>query len=465
MKNNALAFADSAPRPLVDALANREAGLLERLLARHAGGLSDLRRAREDRQRSADDGALPRFAAGSVPGGAAAGPAEPAIELHAAPGAALAADAERLVVDLSAWLPATLAPCAAIEIGLERRNGDRGFEFGPRDLDTDVGCLTWRGDPVPAALLDLALIVPRRLATSIRLNRLESADEAAWWADVLDTAAGDDATLPVTFGIDSVHAAFAGGAMLDALGERATALCWDRHACLQSFVRTFRRHPRFILPDQAELTGAVHFLRCWGWRLVGLANARRMAAIAPCAGWLPAEGGIARALRADLERQVRDGYSCHAVSDAGLVVEAREIAGRLASAPDGGARGERPRITGADLLQVHKGKITERGMRRNLRAALLGHAALARGEAFVELDGQRMNGNGVGLAADQLWQWVHHVTGVLDDGRIIDPELFDGLLAEAGRAEEAAGVGAAADALRAHVLAAELPARFPSPAA
>ena len=39
-------------------------------------------------------------------------------------------------------------------------------------------------------------------------------------------------------------------------------------------------------------------------------------------------------------------------------------------------------------------------------------------------------GSTIELCRAQLWQWVHHETGVLDTGRIITPELFADWLAE-----------------------------------
>lgn len=67
-------------------------------------------------------------------------------------------------------------------------------------------------------------------------------------------------------------------------------------------------------------------------------------------------------------------------------------------------------IEGADLLLVPRGRITERGMRANI------HTALTQSD---------MEAN---LATAQLWQWVRHETGVLDEGRIVTPQLFGALL-------------------------------------
>jgi malate synthase len=68
------------------------------------------------------------------------------------------------------------------------------------------------------------------------------------------------------------------------------------------------------------------------------------------------------------------------------------------------------RIEAADLLLVPRGRITERGIRQNICTALL------------------QTGTVAALARAQLWQWVRHETGVLDEGRIVTGELFATLL-------------------------------------
>ena len=70
------------------------------------------------------------------------------------------------------------------------------------------------------------------------------------------------------------------------------------------------------------------------------------------------------------------------------------------------------RIEAADLLLVPRGRITERGIRQNICTAL-----------------QRTD-TAAALARAQLWQWVRHETGVLDEGRIVTGELFTTLLDE-----------------------------------
>ena len=87
-------------------------------------------------------------------------------------------------------------------------------------------------------------------------------------------------------------------------------------------------------------------------------------------------------------------------------------------------------VTAADLLQIPKGKITEQGLRANLRIATAGLLAWDRGETILVLKGMRETRHSVEFAALQLRLWVRHDTGVLDDGRIIDDALFLDLLAD-----------------------------------
>ncbi len=76
-------------------------------------------------------------------------------------------------------------------------------------------------------------------------------------------------------------------------------------------------------------------------------------------------------------------------------------------------------VEAADLLQVPVGRITEAGIRENIRSAL---RYLVGDEAVGLIDAE--------LARAQLWQWVHHETGVLDTGRIISQQIFTDWLEE-----------------------------------
>jgi len=458
--------------------------LLASLVATLGPGLEALREARAARQGRLDGGRLPdlKAAAGNgqcrdvpaaledVRGVLAAAPVAPALET------ACTSQAGAVVVDLARCLPGrgtALAAHAAIAGALESADRDGPpVVIGLRSLAEPEPELLAAGRPAPAGFVDLALCAARqgrKLAAGagfhLRLAGIESADEAGLWASAIDAAVDHlglgTGTVTATVAIDTLAGAFGAADILEALQDRAFALAVDGQAWLRSFLHAFRGNPRAILPDAAELTGNTHFQRSLGRHAVRVAHRAGALALAPEV--LPLQGDDDRERRrvtGVLERAVRDGFDGVLVGDAVLVADAAAVFRRLLH----GGRQARPardgsRITAADLLQPPTGKITEAGVLANLELVLAGHAATRAGRAVLELGGRYRAAPEIGLAADQLWQWVRHETGVLDDGRIIDEPLFQELLDAFEPSREAA------EALLQHVLDENGPGDFLAAAA
>jgi malate synthase len=87
-------------------------------------------------------------------------------------------------------------------------------------------------------------------------------------------------------------------------------------------------------------------------------------------------------------------------------------------------------ITADDLLQVVKGKITEKGLRENINVAVQYMASWLDGNGCVPLNNLMEDAATAEISRAQVWQWVHHATGILDEGRNIDYDLFRNLLRE-----------------------------------
>jgi malate synthase len=136
-------------------------------------------------------------------------------------------------------------------------------------------------------------------------------------------------------------------------------------------------------------------------------------------------------VRADKEREVRDGHDGTWVAHPGLVPLAKEIFDQHMPRPNQLDR-LRPEdhIVAADLLQVVKGKITEAGLRDNISVAVQYMAAWLDGNGCVPLNNLMEDAATAEISRAQVWQWVHHETGVIDEGRNITYGWFKALLRE-----------------------------------
>ena len=174
-----------------------------------------------------------------------------------------------------------------------------------------------------------------------------------------------------------------------------------------------------------------HFLRSYSKLLIKTCHRRGAFAMGGMAAQIPIKGdpaaneaAIAK-VRADKEREAGDGHDGTWVAHPGLVPVAMEVFDRLMPTPNQlHRRLEDVQITAADLLEVPDGTITEAGLRNNVDVAIQYMAAWLGGNGCVPIHNLMEDAATAEISRAQMWQWIHHPSGVLDDGRKVTVELF-----------------------------------------
>jgi malate synthase len=136
------------------------------------------------------------------------------------------------------------------------------------------------GRPVSASLVDFGFyffhnareLLARGSGPYFYLPKLENHLEARLWNDVFN-AAQDALALPrgtirATVLIETILAAFEMEEILYELRDHAAGLNAGRWDYLFSMIKNFRDRPEFVLPDRAQLTMAVPFMRAYTELLV-----------------------------------------------------------------------------------------------------------------------------------------------------------------------------------------------------
>jgi malate synthase len=306
-----------------------------------------------------------------------------------------------------------------------------------------------QGQPVPGALVDFGLYLFHSAAELKKqgtgpyfyLPKLESHLEARLWSDVFKFAerAGvvDAGEIKVTVLIETILAAFEMDEILYELREHIVGQNCGRWDYIFSFIKKFSRYPEFVLPDRVEVTMTSHFLRSYSELVIKTCHRRGAYAIGGMAAQIPikndpqANASAIAKVRADKEREVRAGHDGTWVAHPGLVSLAMEIFDEHMPGPNQLERLlEDLHVGAADLLQVVKGKITETGLRDNINVAVRYMASWLGGNGCVPLNNLMEDAATAEISRAQVWQWVHHATGVLDEGRNITYDLFRGLLRE-----------------------------------
>ena len=305
------------------------------------------------------------------------------------------------------------------------------------------------GRPVPGAFVDFGLYLFHNHAELARrgsgpyfyLPKTESHLEARLWADVFRHSEAmlrlAPQSIKATVLIETILAAFEMDEILWELRDYIVGLNCGRWDYIFSFIKKFSRYPEFVLPDRQQVTMTTHFLRSYSRLLIKTCHRRGAYAMGGMAAQIPIkndpaanEAALAK-VRADKEREAGDGHDGTWVAHPGLVPVALEIFDRLMPTPNQLHRKlEDVEVRAVDLLEVPDGPITEAGLRNNVNVSLQYMASWLGGNGCVPIHNLMEDAATAEIARSQVWQWIRHPRGVLDDGRRVTVALFRAVLDE-----------------------------------
>jgi malate synthase len=328
----------------------------------------------------------------------------------------------------------------------------------PRGWHLEEKHILLDGRPVPASLVDFGLyffhnareLMARGSGPYFYLPKLESHLEARLWNDVFN-AAQDALALPrgsvrATVLIETILAAFEMDEILYELRDHAAGLNAGRWDYLFSIIKNFRERPAFVLPDRAQLTMSVPFMRAYTELLVHTCHRRHAHAIGGMAAFIPSRrdpevnATALTKVREDKGREADAGYDGAWVAHPDLVPVVQEVFdGALGDRPhQKERRREDVRADRRELLDVGVpgGRITAAGLLSDVSVALQYLEAWLRGSGAVAINNMMEDTATAEIARAQLWQWVRH--GVrTEDGVPVTLERVRALLAEERRRLEA----------------------------
>jgi malate synthase len=321
----------------------------------------------------------------------------------------------------------------------------------PRGWHLEEAHVLVDGVPMSASLFDFGLylfhngreLLDRGSGPYFYLPKLESHLEARLWNEVFE-AAQDALGVPrgsikATVLLETILAAFEMEEILYELREHSAGLNAGRWDYLFSCIKKFGSRPDLALPDRAQLTMTVPFMRAYTELLVRTCHQRRAHAIGGMAAFIPSrrdpavnEVAMAR-VRDDKERESRDGFDGTWVAHPDLVPLATEIFDALLG--DRPNQKERLRdeviVSAAQLLDLHvpDGRVTEAGVRLNVSVALQYLDAWLGGNGAAAINNLMEDAATAEIARSQLWQW--RTVGMrLDGGRVVDEAFYRVVLNE-----------------------------------
>jgi len=313
----------------------------------------------------------------------------------------------------------------------------RGWHLNEKHVEVD-------GKPVSGSLFDFGLFFFHNAKTLIEkgsgpyfyLPKLENHLEARLWNDVFVMAQDElgipQGTIKATVLVETILATFEMDEILYELREHMAGMNCGRWDYIFSYIKKFRNHPEVILPDRSLVTMTVPFMRAYSLLTIETCHRRNAHAIGGMAAQIPVKNNPAAneeamsRVRADKLREARDGHDGTWVAHPGLLPIAMEVFNECMPTPNQVHKKlENVNVTAADLVEVPQGPITEQGVRTNISVSIQYIEAWLRGTGAVPIFNLMEDAATAEISRAQIWQWIRHPKGILEDGRKITLEVVE----------------------------------------
>jgi malate synthase len=303
------------------------------------------------------------------------------------------------------------------------------------------------GKQVPGGLFDFGLYFFHNAQTLLDngsgpyfyLPKMESHLEARLWNDVFELAQ-DELGIPrgaikATVLIETILATFEMHEILYELREHSAGLNCGRWDYIFSYIKKFREQD-MLLPDRNSVTMTVPFMRAYSLLTIKTCHQRGAHAMGGMAAQIPRSDDpewtefANNKVREDKEREAKDGHDGTWVAHPGMVSLAKEAfdeymlqPSQLDKIPDVSPSAE-------DLLEKPEGNITMDGFRNNISVGVQYIAAWLAGRGAVPVFNLMEDSATAEISRAQVWQWIHHQRGILEDGTEVTEDLFNKTLDE-----------------------------------
>ena len=302
------------------------------------------------------------------------------------------------------------------------------------------------GEPVSASLFDFGLYFFHNAKALIQngsgpyfyLPKLENHLEARLWNDVFTFAQKKlnipHGTIRATVLLETILAAFEMDEILYELRDHASGLNAGRWDYIFSIIKKFRHNTEFVLPDRAQITMFVPFMKAYCDLLVQTCHKRGAHAMGGMAAFIPSRKDAdvnARAMakvQEDKERETKAGFDGTWVAHPDLVPIAKKIFDQ--------ALGENPNqknvlrdevnVAANELIQtdIANSSITSAGVILNIDVALQYIEAWLRGNGAVAIHNLMEDAATAEISRAQLWQWLVNSVG-MENGHSLTKEFYE----------------------------------------
>ena len=312
----------------------------------------------------------------------------------------------------------------------------------PRGLHLNEKHLIINNEKASGSLVDFGLYVFHNTKTLLKkgtapyfyLPKLEHYTEARWWNEVFNFAQDylnvPKGTFKATVLIETITASFQLDEIIYELKDHIVGLNCGRWDYIFSFIKKFRNHPDFVIPNRDQVTMTSPFMDAYSKLVIQRCHKRGILAIGGMAAQIPikndeeANAVALEKVRQDKEREVKNGHDGTWVAHPALVeIAMSEFNKHMPSANQIHVKRDDVKITETDLVAIPKGTITEAGIRKNINVGILYTEAWLRGFGAVALYNLMEDAATAEISRTQVWQWLKNEVK-LEDGRSFNHALY-----------------------------------------
>ncbi|MDF2832433.1 malate synthase A [Chryseobacterium indoltheticum] len=311
----------------------------------------------------------------------------------------------------------------------------------PRGLHLNEKHVEINGEPASASLIDFGIYFFRNIkrlqengsGAYFYLPKLEHYKEARWWNDVFIFAQNyfqiPKGTIKATVLVETITASFQIDEILFELKEHSSGLNCGRWDYIFSFIKKFRNLPEFIVPDRDQVTMTTPFMSAYSKRVIEICHKRSVHAIGGMAAQIPikndyeANSQAFGKVRNDKEREVKNGHDGTWVAHPALVSVAKDIFDQFMPEKNQIDKKFEYQITEKDLLEIPKGEITEKGIRKNINVGILYIESWLMGVGAAAIYNLMEDAATAEISRTQIWQWLKN-EAILNDDRTLTREMI-----------------------------------------
>src|SRR5882762_7685351 len=314
----------------------------------------------------------------------------------------------------------------------------------PRGWHLDERHVLVGGRPISGSLFDFGLyffhnakrLLGKGSGPYFYLPKLESHLEARLWNDVFNVAQDDlgvpRGTIRATVLIETILAAFEMEEILYELRDHSSGLNAGRWDYIFSIIKKFRNRPDFVLPDRAQVTMTVPFMRAYTELLVKTCHKRGAHAMGGMAAFIPSrrDAEVNRValvkVKEDKDREALAGFDGTWVAHPDLVATATEAFDRVLGDRPNQLEKQRPDVaaSSAELIDVNVpgSTITENGLRLNVSVGIQYIESWLRGVGAAAINNLMEDVATAEISRSQVWQWIRH-SSRLSEGAPVTEDL------------------------------------------